>query len=144
MKTLTLLLLIPTLSFAFDLKIERLDSLASLLMDNIDNDAKHCGLSAKDSKKLINVVHAKIDEESSKIKNITSLGKSCVKNCHCDLYLGILEQHLDKKRVKNSYDLITKKAKLVDAKRKIYCLENAKKQCKSELLKEIKKESENF
>lgn len=137
-------------SFAKTEKLKELDSMAKILVANIDHDQKICGLSAKESGIFINVVHAKIDEATKnfvdikKHKEILSWDKTCQSECHCDFYQGILENDLSDNLIKEEYEKLKIAAGKLTEKNKLACLRKSKSLCRSALLKEIKKEAKDF
>ena len=144
------ILVFSNVCFAKNSNLTDLDSMAKILMANIDSNQKICQLSAADSNILMNVIHAKIDDatknwgDPKKHKEILTWDKTCQKGCHCDFYMGLLEKNLLDPQVKEAYERIKAAQLLITEKNKMNCLEKSKFLCKSMLLKELRKDAKDF
>jgi hypothetical protein len=120
-----------------------LDSLSKILISNIDSNKKNCKLDVATSKTLLNVVHARIDELSNDHFDFSRLDKTCLTDCHCEFYTGLLENMESSTTAKLMHEKI-KKLKTSKSMESV-CLKKAVRiLCKSKLLLEIKKSQSDF
>lgn len=144
---------ISLLSFfisANELKLEKLDSISQILMDNLDQKHHNCGLNEGASKNVLNALHAKLDENSKKYLKTFNFEKAsnwpqiCSAGCHCEFYMGIIENNLDDSKFKSLYEKLQSKTISINKKQKNTCLKKAKKLCNSKIMKSLIKDSKNF
>ncbi len=136
------------LSKSFAVTLEDVDSISSLLINNIDHPKqKWCGLTPSQSTLYLSVLHAMNDELSKKWgpKTIQKKISNCAKDCHCELYLQILDKYPEEKIQKLKKALEAEQQK-VNTKKTKACLEAAQKKfCQSVfLLKELPKKAQDF
>jgi hypothetical protein len=133
-------------------ELERLDSAANLLLFTSDAARPgQCRIKPEEAQKLLMVIHPMIDEAKNKavaMKVDPKWEKNCSKGCHCGLYASILDgkgdQSLsDKERVMMQH--MYKKAQEMTSHQALACVSrDAAWFCKSDLLKKLRKEAENY
>lgn len=131
-------------------KLETLDSISQILLSNIDQNQKLCGLNSQKSKDALNALHALIDEVSKDYINpidyqkIQAWTENCSNGCHCYFYMGLLEKNLRESKTRVLYDKIKLSARRTTTNQKKACLKQAKKLCSSKEMKAVIKDSKNF
>ncbi|MFL5814303.1 MAG: hypothetical protein ACJ763_12050 [Bdellovibrionia bacterium] len=133
-------------------ELEKLDSAANLLLFTSDAARPgQCKIKPEEAKKLLMVIHPMIDEEKKKAAGMASnpkWEKTCSKSCHCGLYASILDakgdQSLnDQERVMMQH-LYKKAQQMTSHEAKACATRDAAWFCKSDLLKKLRKEAEEY
>ncbi len=120
---------------------DQLDEVARFLtfVADEEHDLKEsCGLKKEEALRMMQALHPRLDSEIAKLKdnNLNISTESCRATCHCAAYSDLYSNE----KIKNSYlDEFSKTSKA----EKINCAQkSAKWLCSSNILKELKTESQ--